>query len=182
MVTMVIASEVCCWWTLKVVATLHISTVGIFYSMGILSKRNLIQVNTPFSVLVFWAIVSRNAFLTRVRVLILIWSHHRKRYYGSIIPVCLHLETFLPKQNFASREGKMFPHKFRNIFVAETMFLIFAYMFSNVSGTRNIDFTIKHALNCKSATMQAIVSYKNVSWFADTGKHGETLVGDNNVS
>ena len=31
-------------------------------------------------------------------------------------------ETLLRKQNFASEEAKMFLSKFRNIFVAETMF------------------------------------------------------------
>ena len=51
----------------------------------------------------------------------------RKHYVSyQCFPVCPPRETLLRKQNwetkFASQEAKMFPNKFGNIFVAETMF------------------------------------------------------------
>ena len=82
-------------------------------------------------------------------------------------------------------EAKMFPYKFRNIFVAETICPSLPHV-SNVSSTRNIDFPIKHdrktaVCNKQSdkKTMRANVFHKNVSQPVNTEKRGETLTGNN---
>ena len=85
--------------------------------------------------------------------------------------ILLHIACCLSKR-------KMFAIKYRNIFVAETMFPSLPHVFS----TRNIDFPIKHAPNCKSATKYRSTQCSSQKCFqVCPGKHGETLAG-NNVS
>ena len=55
------------------------------------------------------------------------------------------LGNIVAETKFASQEAKVFPNKFRNIFVAETILVSqFARMFSNVSNTSHIVFPIGH--------------------------------------
>ena len=55
--------------------------------------------------------------------------------------------NIVAEAKFAFQEAKMFPKKFRNIFVAETMFPSLptcCQMFPNVSSSRNIVFPFGH--------------------------------------